>query len=58
MALNSDLCCYDIDFMLSLSNNGQADVIEAFNLTSRYLDTLLNIDKHYYLQMASQIYIS
>ena len=43
--------------MLSLSNNGQADVIEAFNLTSRYLNKLLNIDKHHFKQMVSQIYI-
>ena len=31
--------------MLSLSYNNQADTIEAFNSTSRYLDDLLNIDK-------------
>ena len=30
--------------MLSLSENNQADVIEAFNSTSSYLDDLLNID--------------
>ena len=36
--LVADLClfCYEIDFMLSLSENNQADVIEAFNSTSRY----------------------
>ena len=28
------------------SNNSQADVIRAFNSTSRYLDDLLNIDNH------------
>ena len=28
--------------MLSLSDNTQADIIEAFNSTSRYLDDLLN----------------
>ena len=28
--------CYEIDFMLSLSDNNQADIIEAFNFTSRY----------------------
>ena len=34
----ADLClfCYEIDFMLSLSENNQADVFEAFNSTSRY----------------------
>ena len=29
--------------MLSLSNAKQADVIDAFNTTSRYLDDILNI---------------
>ena len=38
------LFCYERDFMLSLSDNNQTDIIEAFNLTSRYLDDLLNID--------------
>ena len=33
--------------MLFLSGNDQADVLEAFNSTSRYLDDLLNIDKTY-----------
>ena len=50
------LFCYERDFMLSLSDNNQADVIEAFNSTSRYLDDLLNIDKPYFAQMVSQIY--
>ena len=31
------LFCYERDFMLSLSNNNQTDIIEAFNSTSRYL---------------------
>ena len=30
--------------MLSLSDDNQSEVIEAFNSTSRYLDELLNID--------------
>ena len=30
--------------MLSLSGNNQADDVEAFNSTPRYLDDLLNID--------------
>ena len=38
--------------MLSLSDNNQADVVEAFNSTS----SLLNIDNPYFAQMASQIY--
>ena len=38
------LFCYERDFMLSLSDNNQTDIIEVFNSTSRYLDDLLNID--------------
>ena len=38
------LFCYERDFMLSLSDNNQTDIIEALNSTSRYLDDLLNID--------------
>ena len=38
------LLCYERDFMLSLSDNNQPDVVETFNSTSRYLDVLLNID--------------
>ena len=50
------LVCYERDFMLSLSDNNQADIIEAFNSTSRYLDDLLNIDNPYFEQMVGQIY--
>ena len=42
--------------MLSLSDNNQADIIEASNSTSRYLDDLLNIDNPYFEQMVGQIY--
>ena len=42
--------------MLSLSDNNQADIIEAFNSTSRYLPGLLNIDNPYFEQMVGQIY--
>ena len=38
------LFCFERDFMLSLSDNNQADVVEAFNSTSRYPDDLLHID--------------
>ena len=34
----------------------QADVIDVFNLTSRYLDDLLNIDNSYFEDMINQIY--
>ena len=42
------LYCYDHD--------NQADVIEAFNSTSRYLYDLLNIDRPYFEGMFNQIY--
>ena len=43
------LFCYERDFILSLSDNNQTDIIEALNTTStsRYLDDLLNIDNPY-----------
>ena len=49
------LFCYEKDFMLSFSDNNQADVGEAFISTSRYLDDLLTIDSPY-LKIFSQIY--
>ena len=42
--------------MLSLSDNNQTDIIDAFNSTSRYLDDLLNIGNPYFKHMGSQIY--
>ena len=42
--------------MLSLSDNNQTIIIEAFNTTSRYLDDLLNINNPYIEQMVGQIY--
>ena len=44
--------------MMSISDNNQADVIEAFNSTSILLDDLLNIDNPYFKQMIDQIYPS
>ena len=52
------LFCYDRDFMLSLTENTQSDVIEAFNSTSRYLDDLLNIDNDFLNSMVNLIYPS
>ena len=42
--------------MKSLLRENQADIIEAFNSTSRYLDDLLNIDNVYFDQMVDRIY--
>ena len=52
------LFCYEWDFMMSLSDNKQADVIDAFNTTSRYLDDILNINSVYFDNIVSQIYPS
>ena len=50
------LFCYESDFMMSLSDGKQADVIDAFITTSRYLDDILNINNVYFDKMVSQIY--
>ena len=42
--------------MKSLSRENQADIIEAFNSTLRYLDDLLNIDNIYFDQMVDRTY--
>ena len=43
---------------MSLSDDKQADVIDAFNTTSRYLDDILNIDNVYFDNLVSQTYPS
>ena len=45
-------------FSILLSGDKQADVIDAFNTTSRYFDDILNIDNVYFDNMVSQIYPS
>ena len=50
------LFCYEINFMKYHSSDNQADIIKAFNSTSRYLDDLLNIDNPYFEGMVNQIY--
>ena len=49
------LFCYERDFMMSLSDDKQADVIDAFNAISRYWDDILNINNVYLDNMVSQI---
>ena len=39
---------YERDFMMSLSDDKQAVIIDAFNTTSRYLDDILNISNVYF----------
>ena len=54
------LFCYERDFMIqvSLSDDKQADIIDALNTTSSYLDDILNINNVYFDTMVSQIYPS
>ena len=52
------LFSYQRDFMMSLSDDKQADAIDALNTTSRYLDDILSINKVYFDNMLSQIYPS
>ena len=49
---------YERDFMLSLSEDNQSDVIEAFNSTSRYIGDLLNIDNNFFDRMVNRMYRS
>ena len=51
LVANLFLFCYKRDFMLSLSEDNQSDVIETFNSTSRYLDDLLAIDNNFFDSM-------
>ena len=50
------LFCYERDFMTSLSDVKQAEIIEAFKSTSRYLEDLLSIDNPYFEGMVNRIY--
>ena len=45
------LFCYERDFMLSLLDDNQSEVIEVFDSASRYLDDLLNIDNNFFESM-------
>ena len=51
------LFCYERDFMMSLSDK-QADIIMAFNTTSRYLDDILNVNIIYFDNIVCQIFPS
>ena len=55
LVANLFLFCYERDFMMSLSDDKQADIIDAFNTTSRYFDDVLNIKNVYFDNMVIQI---
>ena len=50
------LFCYERDFVTFPSDVKQAEIIEAFKSTSRYLEDLLNIDNPYFEGMINRIY--
>ena len=52
------LFCYEGDFMMSLSDDKQADIIVAISTKSRYLDDILYIYNVYFDKMINQIYPS
>ena len=52
------LFCYERDFVMSLSGDTLADVIDTLYTTSSYLDDVLNINNDYFDNMVSQIYPS
>ena len=58
LVANLFLFCYENDFMMSPSDDKQADIVDAFNTTARYLADILNIDNVYFDSMVSQIYPS
>jgi len=50
------LYCYESEFMLELSKTKQVDLIHCFNLISRYIDDILNLDNPLFEQYIHKIY--
>ena len=51
------LCFQGNHYVVYLSHENQANIIEALNSTSSYLDVLLNIDNNYFEQMVYKNYL-
>ena len=49
------LFCYERDIMMSLSDDKQADIIDAFNTTFRYLDDFQYINDIYFDNMGDHV---
>ena len=49
---------FNIEIIMSLSDDKQADIIDEFNTTSRNLDDILNINNVYVDNLVSQVYPS
>ena len=63
MGTNSDAVepvsvCYERYFVMSLSEDTQFEVVEAFNFTSRYLDDMLSVANSLLDSMVDRIYIA
>ena len=56
LAADLFLFCYERDFMMYFSDYKQADNINAFNTTFKYLDDILSIKNVYFDTMVNQIY--
>ena len=50
------LFCYERDFMMSIFDDKQADLIDTLDTTSRYLDDILNINNVYFDNIVGQLY--
>ena len=47
------LFCYETYYMMSLSDDKQTNIIDAFNTASRYVDAIFNINNMYFHNMVS-----
>ena len=50
------LFCHERDFIASLSYDKEAEIIQAFNSTRRYINNKLNIDNSYFDDIVGRIY--
>ena len=58
LVANLFLFSYERGFMMSLSDDKHADIIDTFNTPSRHSDDILDINNVYFDNMVSQIYPS
>ena len=58
IALHYNTFCDERHFMMSLSDDKQADIIDALITTARYFDDILKINNVYFDNMVSHIYHS
>ena len=55
MVADLSLFCFERDFMMSLSDDKRADIVDAFNTASRFLDDILDINNVCFGTMVGQI---